>query len=238
MLVTTPAIVISALKYGESDLIVKCFTQSSGLKSYLLRRILKSKKGNLRTAMFQPATLLEIVAMHKDKGTLESIREAKVYYPFKTLHTDIYKTSIILFLSEMLRNAIQEEEENRELYSFLEEAFIWLDDHENSANFHLFFLLELTKYLGFYPDYSSVELPFFNLSTGTFEYTETIYSVTKENLDILKQLMGIKFDALSLIKLNQKKRAAFVNMLLAYYALHLHGFKKPKSLEVLNSLFS
>ena len=123
MLVNTRAIVISALKYGEADLIVKCFTEEAGLKTYLLRSILKSKKGKLRTAMFQPATQLEIVAMHKDKGTLESIREAKVLQPYLSLHTDILKSSIVLFLSEMLRNAIQEEEENRPLYAFLGNCF-------------------------------------------------------------------------------------------------------------------
>ncbi len=238
MLVTTRALVISALKYGEADLIVKCFTEEAGLKSYLLRGILKSKKGKLRTAMFQPAMQLELVAVHKDKGTLESIREAKVIQPYQSLHTDIYKSSIVLFLSEMLRNSIQEEEANRPLYAFLEHAFLWLDLHGHAANFHLLFLLELTKYLGFYPDTTRVKAAHFNLETGSFETTESRYSISEENLETLKALLGINFDALSTLKLNQKRRTAFVNILLVYYELHLHGFKKPKSLAVLSSLFN
>ena len=238
MLITTRALVISALKYGEADLIVKCFTEEAGLKSYLLRRILKSKKGKLRTAMFQPATQLELVAMHKDKGTLESIRESKVTQPYISLHTDILKTSIVMFLSEMLRNSIQEEEANRPLYAFLEQSFLWLDLNENTANFHLLFLLELTRHLGFYPDTSAIENPYFNLETGNFETTESRYSISEENLDTLKALLGINFDALSELKLNQKRRTAFLTMLLAYYELHLHGFRKPKSLAVLSSLFN
>ncbi|MEC7785304.1 MAG: DNA repair protein RecO [Bacteroidota bacterium] len=238
MLVTTKAIVISAIKYGEADLIVRCFTEEAGLKSYILRRILKSKKGKLRTAMFQPASQLELVAVHKDKGTLESIREAKVIQPYLSLHTDVLKSSVVLFLSEMLRNAIQEEEENRALYAFLEHAFLWFDLHEQTANFHLLFLLELTKYLGFYPDTSELHHPHFNLETGIFEPVESFYSISEENLHTLKQLLGINFDALATVKLNQKRRADFVNMLLAYYELHLHGFKKPKSLAVLTALFN
>lgn len=238
MLVTTRALVISALKYGEADLIVKCFTEEAGLKTYLLRSILKSKKGKLRTAMFQPATQLEIVAMHKDKGTLESIREAKVTQPYVSLHTDILKSSIVLFLSEMLRNAIQEEEENRPLFAYLEHAFLWLDLHTNTANFHLLFLLELTKYLGFYPETSGVGQPHFNLESGNFEAVETRYSISEENLETLKALLGINFDALPTLKLNQKRRASFVNMLLSYYELHLHSFRKPKSLAVLSALFN
>ena len=238
MLVTTKALVISALKYGEADLIVRCFTEEAGLKSYLLRRILKSKKGKLRTAMFQPGMQLELVAMHKDKATLESIRDAKVTHAYISLHTDIFKSSIVLFLSEMLRNSIQEEETNRPLYAFLEHAFLWLDLHGHSANFHLLFLLELTRYLGFYPDISTTDYDHFNLETGIFETTESRYSISEENLDTLKVLLGTNFDELSEIKLNQKRRTSFVNMLLAYYELHLHGFRKPKSLAVLSSLFN
>ena len=52
MLVTTKAIVISAIKYGEADLIVRCFTEEAGLKSYILRRILKSKKGKYAEQYF------------------------------------------------------------------------------------------------------------------------------------------------------------------------------------------
>ncbi|MGB3773827.1 MAG: DNA repair protein RecO [Leeuwenhoekiella sp.] len=237
MIVTTPAIVISALKYGEADLIAKCYTKSDGLKSYLLRRILKTRKGNLRTAMFQPAMQLEIVANHKNKGTLESIREAKVLHPYQSLHTDITKTSIVLFLSEILRSVVMEEEENLPLYHFMEHAYLWLDHEDRPANFHLLFLLELTKYLGFYPDESNIDYPHFNLQTGQFESHPDMYSITPENLTLLKKLLTTKFDALNTLKLNQHTRAGFMDMLLDYYHLHIQGFKKPKSLQVLNSLF-
>ena len=96
----------------------------------------------------------------------------------------------------------------------------------------------MTKYLGFYPDTSELHHAHFNLETGIFEPVESFYSISEENLHTLKQLLGINFDALATVKLNQKRRADFVNMLLAYYELHLHGFKKPKSLAVLTALFN
>lgn len=238
MLLTTQAIVISAIKYAEADLIVKCFTRSSGLKTYLLRGILKSRKGKLRTAMFQSGTQLEIVAFHRDKGTLESIREAKVVHPYRTIYADIVKTTIVLFIAEVLRNAIQEEEQNDELFIYLQKAFLWLDQEPNVANFHLLFLLELTRFLGFYPDTSTLEKPCFNLVTGMFEDTETLNSISNSNVSVLKDLMGIDFVALNQLKLNQNRRTEFLNMLLGYYEFHLNGFKEPKSLAVLNSLFS
>jgi DNA repair protein RecO (recombination protein O) len=239
MLIKTKAIVISSLKYSEADLIVKCFTESSGLKTYLLRNILKSKKGKLRTAMFQPLTQLEIEAYHKDKGTLESIREAKVLEHYQTLHTEIAKSAIVFFISDVLRSAIQEEEANPALFEYLIAATSWLDAHDHVANFHLLFLVRLSKHLGFYPDDSDLSMTYFNLLDGTFENVErNKFCYSGETINVLKQLLGIHFDALQNVTLNQKQRAAFLTMLLQYYELHLQGFKKPRSLAVLNSIFT
>ena len=239
MLVKTEAIVLASVKYGEADLIVKCFTLSSGLKSYLLRNILKSKKGKLRVAMFQPLSQLTIEASHKDKGTLESIKEAKIAYPYKTLQSDLSKTAIVFFLADVLRYAIQEEEENTALFQYLKTTIIWLDTYTTVSNFHLLFLLKLTQYLGFYPDADMLPATYFNLLDGTFEHAiVNPYCYEGSKVNTLKQLLGTKFDELNTIKLNQKQRTDFLAMLLQYYELHLHGFKKPRSLSVLNSIFS
>ncbi len=168
MQVSTRALVFSAIKYSEADLIVTCFTEDFGLKTYMLRRVLTSKKGQLRASLFQPLTLLRLEAFHKDKGTLERIKEAKLLQPYKTLHTHVVKSSVVLFLAEMLKNCIQEEEANKALFQYITSALQWLDVHDTIANFHLLFLLKLTTYLGFYPDTSHSDLPYFNLMEGNF----------------------------------------------------------------------
>ena len=71
MLVKTKAIVLSSLKYQEKSLIVKCFTESDGLKSYFVPSAYSNKKANQKIAYFQPLTIIEIEANHKNKGTLE-----------------------------------------------------------------------------------------------------------------------------------------------------------------------
>lgn len=238
-LISTKAIVISSLKYSEADLIVKCFTESHGLKSYLLRNILKSKKGKLRASQFQVLTQLEIVASHREKNTLENIREAKTIFPYQTLQTDIYKSSLVFFLAEVLRNSIQEEEENKPLYLFLEESFKWLDHATDIANFHLLFLVKLSRFLGFYPHDSKENLPCFNLLEGVFQKEETNkYCLETEHSNLLKTLLNIEFEGISSLKLNQTKRVKFLEVVLIYYEFHLENFRKPKSLEVLNQIFS
>ena len=238
MVLSTDAIVLSSVKYAEADLIVNCFTQSSGLKGYLLRNVLKSKRGKLRASYFQPLTILEITAVHRDKGSLERIKEAKIAHPYKSLHTEVVKSAVVMFLAEVLRSAIQEEEANPALFDYLEAALIWLDEHEDIANFHILFLLRLTAFLGFYPETTGVELPWFNLQEGTFENQPSGNTCeTGQQVEDLKVFLGMNFDALSGVKLTKERRSAVLDLLLLYYQLHLQGYKKPRSLPVLNQLF-
>ncbi len=238
MLVNTNAIVISAIKYAEADLIVKCYTQTSGLKTYMLRGIFKSRRGKFKTSLFQPLTQLELVAKHKDRGTMEYLQDAKILRHYNSLHTHVVKGTLVLFLSEVMRSAIQEEEQNESLYNFLETTINWLDAHDQIANFHLLFLLKLTRFLGFYPDEVQDNNSYFNLLEGVFQDAKTSpYCIEGPNLVLLKQLIGTNFDDLKEIKLSQSGRSNFLNMLLSYYQLHIDSFKKPKSLSVLNEIF-
>jgi len=238
MIHTTKAIVLSSLKYSEADLIVRCYTESSGLKSYLLRNVLKSKRGKLKTSYFQPLTLLEIEAVHKNKGNLERINEAKVSYPYQSLHSQIVKSSIVIFLAEILTNSIQEATEDKALFQYLEESLIWLDNTNEIANFHILFMLNLSMYLGFYPDNSTTTHPFFNLMEGNFQANNTEkHCIAGVHVEELKRFFGIEFEALTSIKLTKKIRKDILNLLLVYYQLHIQSFKKPKSLLVLNQIF-
>lgn len=237
MLVKTKAIVISALKYQEKSLIVKCFTESDGLKTYFVRDAFSNRKSNQKIAYFQPLTILEIEAVHKNKGTLENFKEIKLAVAYNTISTDIIKSTIVIFLSEILHHSIHEEEKNQNLFSFLETALLWLDHHDNVANFHLILLLETTKYLGFYPDNSDMDLKFFEMTEGIFTPFHGMTSLTEHETHLLKRLMALKFDS------DQKifagiERQILLKILLDYYTFHLQGFRKPKSLDVLKEVFS
>lgn len=241
MLVKTKAIVISSLKYQEKSLIVKCFTQSHGLKSYFVRDAFSSRKSSrslgTKIAYFQPLTILEIEAVHKNKGSLENFKEIKIATPFHSIHSDIFKSTIVLFISEILHHSIHEEERNESLFAFLETALLWLDNHNETANFHLILMLETTKYLGFYPDVSEIEFPFFDTNEGVFTPFQGIGSLTEHETNLFKKLIPLKFD-------NDQKtfhvieRQIVLKVLIDYYAFHLDGFRKPKSLEVLTAVFS
>lgn len=237
MLVKTKAIVISTLKFQEKSLIVKCFTQSDGLKSYFVRNVFSSQKNNQKIAYFQPLNILEIEANHKNKGTLEHFKEIKLAFPYQTINTNIFKSTIVIFLSEVLHHSIKEEEKNENLFSFLETAFQWLDTHDEVSNFHLILLLEMTKYLGFYPDISERELPYFETIDGVFSLFQGTSCLSKHETSLLNRLIDLKFDDIHL-NFASIERQLLLKILIDYYTIHLDGFKKPKSLDVLKEVFS
>jgi len=237
MLQKTNAIVISSIKYSDTSLIVHCYTEEYGLKSYLLKGILSRKKGPLRKAAFLPLTQLQLVAYHNAKGNLNSIKEAHVIQHYKSIHTNIFKQSIVLFLSEVLSSSLREEEANKTLYKFLETAFIWLDTHDSIANFHLLFLVQLTKYIGFYPELQEHK-KYFDLVEGKFTNTvSSNYYIQEPEITYLKTLLGTNFDALSTLVFNAAQRQQILELLIKYINLHLHTFRIPKSLAILHDLF-
>ncbi len=239
MQTTTGAIVFSSLKYGDTSLIVKAFTASDGLKTYLLKGVLASRKGKLKSAYFQPLTQLELVVNHRNKGTMEHLREARISYPYSSLHTDFVKKTLCMFLSEVLIHSIREEERNQGLFHFLEASLQWLDTHDKIANFHLLFLVGLSKYLGFYPDTNFMDAPYFDLAEGSFSQVLPLSpSLSGAELANFRALLGTTFDEVDSIKLGKKNRNVLLQSLLRYFEVHLHGFKQPRSLAILNEVFS
>lgn len=238
MLIKTKLIVLHSLRFGEADLIVRCFTEEKGSLSFLLKGVLKSKKGKLKSSLFQPLHIIDAVIQHKEGRKLSYFREAKIDFPYKSIPTNIFKSSIALFLAELIGICIQEEEQNPSLYRFLEEQFIALDQSEQFANFHLKFMVDFTKYLGFLPHKDNAQQAYFNLEEGQFQATETNnYCLQNENTKLLQQLLQQNSVAVQQLNLNQNRRQEFIQMMLLYYQLHLASFRKPKSLEVLNQLF-
>jgi DNA repair protein RecO (recombination protein O) len=142
-----------------------------------------------------------------------------------------------MFVSEVLHHSIREEENNESLFDFLEAALLWLDNHDEMANFHLILMLETTKYLGFYPDTSDMDMPFFEMTEGVFTPFHAISSLSEHETNLFKKLIALRFDT------DQKvfhviERQLVLKILINYYMHHLDGFKKPKSLDVLKEIFS
>ena len=238
MLTTTKAIVLSTIKYSDHDLIVKCYTLENGVQSFLIKGIFKHKKGKLTPALFFPLNQIELTASYRDGRTLHFIKEVKINYPYSTLYTDVVKQTIVFFLSEVLSSGLKEEEKNQSLYTYIETALQWLDSHSKVANFHLIFMVLLMKHLGFYPNLKENAI-YFDLEEGKFtDLRQSNHYLTGENLKYFKQLLGTNFDTVTILKYTKEIRQTLLEIVIQYFELHLPGFKKPRSLEVLKTVFS
>jgi DNA repair protein RecO (recombination protein O) len=192
----------------------------------------------LNIAYFQPLNQLQLTAKHNNKGTLNSILEVHVAFVYTSIPKDLKKQAIVMFLAETLNSAIKEETKNEDLLNFLSTALQWLDTHDRTANFHLIFLLKLTRHLGFYPEIQNSHKPCFSLEEGIFtDLPAKNDCLTGENLALFKSLIGTNFDVTDELNINSNSRHVMLDMILSYYSLHLPGFKKPRSLAILKELF-
>lgn len=238
MQLKTEAFVISSLRYAEADLIVKLYTLKEGVNSYLLRGVLKSKKGKIKPSFFQPLSLLEIDAIHNNKNTLFRLKEVKPTSHYESLHTNIIKGSVVTFISEVLNQVLIDNQPDEELFSFLKKYTQILDKSNHFNLFPQYFLLKLSSFLGFHPDDSNNTLPQFNLAEGKFDVaSKSHYCIKQEELVNFKSILGIDFDSMSRLTMAKTERLKLLENLLLYFSLHIEGFKKPKSLHVIQELF-
>ncbi len=240
MLHKTRGIVLHTVKYSETSLIVKVYTEAFGLQSYMVKGA-RSPKSKLRPVLFQSLSLLDMVVYRKERNSLQSIREIRLGHPYQSVPFDIRKSSIALFINEVVYKALGEEEPNPELFEYLWSSFLLLDAVEEPfTHFHLLFTLKLTKYLGFQPrNIPSPEHCFFNLVEGTYQavYTEGI-CLDRELSSAWSGLLTWPFERPSLPGLQAAVRDALLDAILRYYAFHLPGFSGFKSAEVLRSVLS
>ncbi len=239
MYVDSKAIVLSSLKYKDADLIVKCYTEAQGLVSFMVKGVLKSKKGKLKPAMFQSFNILNIGFNYKNKGQLEFFKDVRVEAHLNSISKDVYKSSMAMFLAEILKSVIYEEEPNPRLFKFIEDSILRLEYSKQFANMHISFLIKLSSFLGFSPHLPiKKEDIYFNLDEGFFQDHENKYTLNQENSNALLSFIKAPIAESHQIQLNKTQRNNLLKVMITYYRLHIESFKTPKSLEVIESIFS
>jgi DNA repair protein RecO (recombination protein O) len=241
MLHHTRGIVFHQLKYSETSIIAHIYTELFGIQTYMIRGI-RGKKSKIKPALFQHLSLVDLVVYHKEKKEIQSIREIKIAVPFKYIPYDVRKSSVLIFLNEVLHKVIKEEEANPELFNFLFSAVQLLDvDENNTVDFHLLFLMQLTKYLGFHPKNNfSEKAPNFNLEEGMFTSTKLPNSsfVGMPFSKYFSTLSNSSFDDPDKITIGQNHRNELLEIILRYYQLHIPVAMNIKSHLVLNAVLN
>ncbi len=233
------AFVIRSIKNGETSLITSCYLEDIGFKTFIVKGVYGSKKSKFSKAHFFPLNIINLNYSYTEGRNLGFIKEVKSERLYNSLHSDIQKTSIIIFLSEILNSVFKEETlVNKDLFDFILNTLSWYDHEESCNNFHIKFLLELSKFIGFYPNINNVKDSFFDLELGSTTETKPIgVNISGSDLKLFKEFVGTKFEDLKLMSLNNESRVRILNYIIDYYSLHLQMFKTPKSINVFNEIF-
>jgi len=232
MIVSTSAIVISKLKYKDNDLILKLLTRELGICNFLVRNP-AGKKRNKIINYFQPLTILNIEFENRNKSKLNYLKDVEIEYVFKSIHFDIKKSVVVLFIAEILNKILNFQEKDKLLFDYIRNSFIFFDKN-NSQNFHLFFLIHLTRYFGLFPQTENIDALYFDLEQGVFtDEQPPKHHIAGINLDVFKKLLGIKFDNLNDINITNNMRRDLIDDIIAYYKYHFESFSNLKSIDVI-----
>lgn len=222
MLTKTNGIVFRYTRYGDTSIIANVFTEVYGLQSYIVNGV-RSSSAKGKIALFQPLTLLDMVVYYKENTAIKRIKEVKCLYPYHSLYTDVRKSSIAMFLNEVLNKAVKDESHAHELYSFLAEGLISLDETQNDfENFHLVFLIRLSRLLGF--------------GAYTVQDVLGLRVADQESEDKLSLLLTSDFK--TKVNLSTAQRRILLDALLKFYQVHLDTLGEFKSVAVLKEVLS
>ncbi|MDX2303573.1 MAG: DNA repair protein RecO [Microscillaceae bacterium] len=228
MLFKTRGIVINYFKYSESSIIVRIYTEELGLQSYIVNGIRSSKSKN-RMAFFQPLTMLELVVyFREDRAKINRISEHRCRYAFQSIPFDYRKSVVAMFIMEILTKTLQGEIKNPDLFEFIDTSLLIFDQMtEDYENFHLVFLLKLTRYLGFAPQNS--EDIFEQIASSRHS---SLYHPSKQACgSVLDRLL--RADYSEKIKISGKQRSELIDYILEYFQIHIENFQVIKSLEII-----
>ena len=239
MLCSTKAIVLHQIKYRETSLVLHLYTREYGRISGIASNVF-GKKSVIKANIFQPLYLLDLQIYYKAGKDLHRVKEARLDYLFKSVHIDIKKSTVLLFLAETLYKTLKEEAPNEELFDFISQFIIHLDEDETrNQNLHLWFLLHLIHFLGFSPGYNpSAEIMFFDILNARYTNQVPPHSMylNSELTHLWGQLLSQNINYK--MQVPSSLRRKLLDTILVFYKVHIDGFSELKSYPVLKEIFN
>lgn len=227
-------------KYAESSLIVKIFTEEYGLQSYMLKGR-GGKNSKLKFNLFQPLSLLELQVNHREQRGIQYLSDCKSF--LQAYSDNMVKNALVLFLNEVMYKSLKEENVNKPLFEFCWNSIQILDLSEKvSGLFHIYFMIQMSRYLGFYPGgtYSEVN-KYFYLNDGIFKAeipTNDTYLKPEAAKIFSDLLLTESYSELEKIKTSVETKHHLLDKMLVYYKLHIQNFQEIKSHKIFEEIFS
>lgn len=241
MTTKTPGIVLRIVRYSDKSSIATIYTREFGRISYMIYG-LSGKKSSLKSALFLPLSIIEITAIHLPGKDIQQLKDVRIEYALNSISNDPAKNAIALFLTELLFKTLKQPEADETVFDFIKQAIQLLNEIDKGmiANFHLIFMMKLTRYLGFEPNREDGEATYFDLLNGVFLKNKPIHIhfLNAEITRAFATILDSDFTKMESIDINRSKRNDLLNGLIEYYRLHMSDFYKLNSTAVLHELFN
>ena len=237
---TIRGIVLRTVKYGDERLIVDMFTESRGRLSIVTSRSARRRAGR-SAAYWQVLSQVEFQAEFRPAGGLPRPQGIRYYYRYLDLGVSPVKSTIAFFLAEFLSAALREEKQNGPLYQYIESSLQWFDEARFPtaiANFHLVFLMHLSRFIGIYPNLDG-PTACFDLQGGCYLTSSPShrYYLSGAEAMAVPRLFRMNYATAHVFKMSAAQRRRIIEVLNTYYRLHLPNFPELKSAEVLHEVF-
>ncbi len=233
-------VVLHTLKYGDSSMVAYLLTDVGGRRSYMVQGVRSRSGRGSKLALFQPMFPLEFEGLESSKQQMHRFKEVRTAFSLRTLPFDVRKSTMALFMAEVLYRLVRESEPNEALFDFVWGSVGALDAmQEGVANFHLWFLAHLSRFLGFCPGNDYVPGAWFDIREGLFTPVQPPHTnvMTRECAATLHGLLACDVSRLAEIALNRSQRVDFLNAMLVYFGYHLDAISAVQSVRILKEVF-
>ncbi len=238
MRVSDKAIVLQAIKHGDKKFILKLYTRQHGTIS-VATHVGKTSSSKIKSSGILPLSLVDVELIMKENKEIQQLTEVSCYYVSTGVSDSLAKLGIAQFLNEILIKTLKEQGANAHLFEFVETCIKFLNDTEKDfINLHLYFLTEFTKYLGFEPQNNfGPAQPYFDCREGRFTPVSLTMPLGLNEADSLLFSEFLKINSLR-TSISNTQRQILLEILLAYYKLHIPAFGEVRSLEVLREVMA
>lgn len=216
-------IVLHQTKYSDSSAVIHAVDSSGGRRSFLARGLGKGRAGSAKARELHPLSLLDVVSYESPGSSMAYLREWSPVATLESIRSDIVKSSIALFISELIYRTLRDDAYDTELFEWLCKAILNLESMESiCANYHIWFLSEYCSRMGFRP-------------SGTVEPQGILQP---SEITLLETILNSTVEEVMRIPLNASSRVSYARNMVKYLSYHLGTAINLKSFEILHELFA
>ena len=240
MLYKTRAIILYNVNYNDTYTIVHVLTEAFGPVSYLTAKA-KGKTTRVPKSLFHPMSIVELEVDHQNLREIQRLKEARAHIPLLSILNNPVKGTIGIFLAELIGKVTTDAQPDQRLFDFVLESIRILEMVERDyANFHLVFMIGLSRFLGFYPDSSGYRPGmYFDLRNGIFVNHKPahVHFLNPDESEVFFNLLRMNYENMALFSFSRYERKDIIYRILEYYRIHLNRLPEIKSLEILHEVF-